>query len=104
MQRSHILPAKRFSFETVCPGVDSKPVSYYMRWPRPINPAEAKTERFLKSLSYSEELAGFARFRASCLEENRRYVEASEAYFIRLPSFPESNHLKTYLNNVNRRQ
>jgi hypothetical protein len=71
---------ERFNIETACPGVDSKPDSYYMRWPHPTNLAEINTEKFLKSLSRSEELAVFARLRASCLEENKRYAEASEAY------------------------
>lgn len=95
---------ERFNIETACPGVDSKPDSYYMRWPYPTNPAEAKTEKFLKSLSRTEELAIFARLRASCLEENKRYEEASEAYVFALPSFPESKYLKAYINNVNRRE
>jgi hypothetical protein len=95
---------ERFNIETACPGVDSKPDSYYMRWPHPTNPAEAKVEKFLKNLERSEELAVFARLRASCLEENKRYAEASEAYAFALPSFPESKYLKAYLNNVNRRK
>lgn len=95
---------ERFNIETACPGIDSKPDSYYMRWPHPTNLTEAKAEKFLKNLSRSEELAVFARLRASCLEENKRYAEASEAYTFALPSFPESKHLKSYLNNVNRRK
>jgi regulator of sirC expression with transglutaminase-like and TPR domain len=95
---------ERFNIETACPGVDSKPDSYYMHWPHPTNPAEAKAEKFLKSLNHTEELAVFARLRATCLEENKRYAEASEAYSFALPSFPESKYLKAYLNNVNRRK
>jgi len=94
---------ERFNIETACPGVDSKPDSYYMFWPYPTNPAEAKSEKFFKSLDRTEELAVFARLRASCLEENKRYGEASEAYAFALPSFPESKYLIAHLNNVNRR-
>lgn len=95
---------ERFNIETACPGVDSKPDSYYMRWPHPTNIAEINREKFLKSLNHTEELAVFARLRASCLEENKRYREASEAYSFALPSFPESKYLKAYLSNANRRK
>ena len=95
---------ERFNIETSCPGVDMKPDAYYMRWPHPTNEAEAKSEKFMKSLNRTEELAVFARLRATCLEENKRYAEASEAYSFALPSFPESKYLKAYLSNVNRRK
>lgn len=95
---------ERFNIETACPGVDSKPDSYYMRWPHPTNTAEIKSEKFLKSLNQAEELAVFFRLRASCLEENKRFTEASEAYSFALPSFPESKYLKAYIMNVNRRK
>ena len=68
-----------FNIETACPGIDSKPDSYYKHWPHPTNQTEAKSEKFLKSLNHIEELAVFVRLRASCLEENQRYAEASEA-------------------------
>lgn len=95
---------EKFNIETACPGIDSKPDDYYMRWPYPTDHKEAKAEKFLKSLDRTEELAVFARLRASCLKENKRYAEANEAYTFALTSFPESEYLKAYLGNIKRRE
>ena len=91
---------ERFNIETAIEGVDSKPDSYYRRWPHPFDDDELKTEKYLKSLSPAEELGVFAQIRAACLEENRRFKEAAQAYETALRSFPESKYVKAYLNNV----
>jgi hypothetical protein len=91
---------ERFNIETAIEGVDSKPDSYYRRWPHPIDDEELKTEKYLKSLSPAEELGVFAQIRAACLEENRRFNDSAQAYEIALRSFPESRYVKAYLNNV----
>jgi hypothetical protein len=91
---------ERFNIETAIEGVDSKPDSYYRRWPHPIDDEELTTEKYLKSLAPAEELGVFAQIRAACLEENRRLQEAAQAYETALRSFPESSYVKAYLNNV----
>jgi hypothetical protein len=91
---------ERFNIETAIEGVDSKPDSHYRRWPHAIDDEELTTEKYLKSLSPAEELGVFAQLRAACLEENRRFNEAAQAYETALRSFPESKYVKAYLNNV----
>jgi regulator of sirC expression with transglutaminase-like and TPR domain len=92
--------SERFNIETAIEGVDSKPDSYYRRWPHPFSDEELTTEKYLKSLSPAEELGVFAQIRAACLQENRRFKEAAQAYETALRAFPESKHVKAYLNNV----
>jgi hypothetical protein len=92
--------SERFNIETAIEGVDSKPDSYYRRWPHPFTDEELTTEKYLKSLSPVEELGVFAQIRAACLEENRRLKEAAQAYETALRAFPESKYVKAYLNNV----
>lgn len=91
---------ERFNIETAIEGVDSKLDSYYRQWPHPIDDEGLTREKYLKSLSPSEELGVFAQVRAACLEENRRLNEAAQAYETALRSFPESKYVKAYLNNV----
>jgi len=92
--------SERFNIETAIEGVDSKPDSYYHRWPYPFDDEELTTEKYLKSLSPSEEFGVFAQVRAACLEETRRLKEATQAYEAARRSFPESKYVKAYLNNV----
>jgi hypothetical protein len=92
--------SERFNIETAIEGVDSKPDSYYRRWPHPIDDEELTTEKYLKNLSPAEELGVFAQIRAACLEENRRLKESAQAYETALRSFSESKYIKAYLNNV----
>ncbi|MFQ3169067.1 MAG: hypothetical protein ACI8QI_001626 [Limisphaerales bacterium] len=91
---------ERFNIETAIEGVDSKPDSYYRRWPHPFDDDELKTEKYLKSLSPAEELGVFVQIRAACLEENWRLKEAAQAYRIALRSFPKSKYVGLYLNNL----
>jgi hypothetical protein len=92
--------SERFNIETAIEGVDSKPDSYYRHWPHPFDDDELTTEKYLKSLSPAEELGVFAQLRAACLEEDRRFKEATQAYETALRSFPESKYVKAYLSNV----
>jgi len=88
---------ERFNIETACRGADSRPDSDYRRWPCPFPDEELETEKYLKSLSSSEELGMFAQTRAICLQENQRIEEAIEAYKIALRSFPKSKFIRSYL-------
>lgn len=94
---------ERFNIETACPGVDSKPDSYYKQWPHASTDEEIIKEGYLKSLSSKEELGVFAQLRASCLQENKHVDKALEAYSVALKSFPNSVYLKSYINNIHRR-
>ncbi|MBC2594873.1 hypothetical protein H5P28_11445 [Ruficoccus amylovorans] len=89
---------ERFNIETAMQGVDSKPDSYYYRWPHPTNEAEAQAEGYLTNLTPRQELAVFAQLRAACLQENRDYAGAADAYEIALATFPDSSLIKQYLN------
>jgi tetratricopeptide (TPR) repeat protein len=88
---------ERFNIETACPGVDSKPDTYYKTWPHPSTNKELESEHYLKNLSPKEELGVFSSIRASCLQENGRYEEAIQAYEVALQAFPESPSLNAYL-------
>lgn len=95
--------SERFNIETACPGIDSKPDSYYMNWPFASSAEEIRSERYLKNLSTEEEFGIFSQIRGACLQENGRFEEASAAYRCALKAFPESEHLKEYLKYVESR-
>jgi hypothetical protein len=88
---------ERFNIETACPGVDSKPDSYYMRWPHPSSHAEIQSEKYLKSLMPREELGLFFDLRGACLQSNQQFFEAIESYNCALKSFPESKYIRNSL-------
>lgn len=86
-----------FNIETACPGVDSKPDSYYKRWPHPASDAEVQSEKYLKSLSPREELGLFFDLRGACLQSNQQFFEAIESYNCALKSFPNSKYIRNSL-------
>jgi len=89
-----------FNIETTCGGVDSKPDSYYTKWPYPTSATEVEAEGYLKSLTPQEELGIFASLRAFCLQENGRYSDAGEAFEVAAKAFPKSRMLPFYLAQV----
>jgi hypothetical protein len=91
---------ERFNIEVACPGVDSQPDAYYRKFPHPCAEEEVKAEKYLKSLTSTEELGVFAQLRAFCLQENGRTMEARQAFDIALRDFPESKLLCAYRNRL----
>lgn len=72
---------QRFNIETTSNGgADSYPDEHYKTWPMKWTPQEVKGNRYLKSLSPSQELACFLASRGHCLLDNGRVREARDAY------------------------
>ncbi len=84
----------RHNIEMACPGVDSKPDSYYMSWPLKTSDAERKVEKHLQSLTPREEFGVFCSIRGSCLMESGRLADAKEAFNQTLRAIPESVYAK----------
>jgi hypothetical protein len=91
---------ERFNIEVAGQGVDSQPDAYYRKFPHPCSDEEVKAEKYLKSLTSTEELGVFAELRAFCLQENGRIGEARQAYDVALQCFPESRMLHAYRNRL----
>jgi hypothetical protein len=71
---------ERFNVETTGKGMNRYDDDHFMKWPFPVSEAEAAEERYLKSLSPTEELALFLSLRGHCLRQAGRVPEAVEAY------------------------
>jgi hypothetical protein len=67
---------ERFNVEATAQGLCRHDDDYYLHWPFEVSPAEEAAERYLKSLTASEELAVFLSIRGMCLREQGRLSEA----------------------------
>lgn len=70
----------RFNIEGSGEGFSSFEDEYYKNWPKPIEDADVKSGRYLKSLTPREELAVFLAARGHCLEDNGSSNDAYVAY------------------------
>lgn len=71
---------ERFNIEGAGSGISSFPDEYYQTWPEVWTTAEKKANCYLRSLTPAEELAAFLMTRGACLEDNRRFDQAIQAY------------------------
>jgi hypothetical protein len=94
---------EKHNIEMTCPGVDSKPDSYYLEWPLKTTEAERKSEKLLQSLSPREEFGVFCSVRGMCLMENGRLPEAKEALEQTLRAFPDSVYTKQMILDIMRK-
>lgn len=71
--------AERFNVEGT-DGFTAYPDAFYEQFPEPIHKARVERGELLKSLTPAEEVAVFLAARGHCLNDNRRFNEAIEAY------------------------
>jgi hypothetical protein len=92
-----------FNIEACCPGCDSKPDDYYMKWPYQISAADVKANGYLKSLTAGEELALFMDTRGECLYDAGKVGDAMVCYSMAYQLMPDSleilAHVQMAMNN-----
>jgi hypothetical protein len=71
---------ERFNIEASGPGLNTFSDDHYMKWPRPIEPAEVHHGIFLRNLEPMEELGCFMATRGHCLRDKGHILDAIVAY------------------------
>jgi hypothetical protein len=93
----HPLGPERFNIEATGQGLDCRPDDYYKTWPFPVTDEQVVRNRYLLSLTPTEELASFLGHRGHCLLDNLRLGEAAEAYATAMDLAPEDPHYLYFL-------
>lgn len=75
-----IKTGERFNIEASGRGLNTFPDDHYMKWPRPIEPAEVYHGIFLRNLDPVEELGCFMATRGHCLRDRGHILDAIVAY------------------------
>lgn len=73
-------PGIRFNIEPTTEGVSTPTDDYYRSWPVPHTADEARRYGFLKTCTFTEEMAHFMCDRGHCWQENQRFGPALEAH------------------------
>lgn len=95
---------EKHNFEiTSVGGVNSHSDEYYKKWPYPMTEDFIRKESKLKNLTNKELLGIFAKQRAICLIEHKRYEEAVVCCAFASSVFPDSESLEEDIEKLKRR-